>query len=315
MADVTYQPKVYRKQGGDSLVVASGGLVTVESGGSIVHSGGAVTSSALQTIGTVVTATGADISTNTGRVAGLQVNLQNTAATVTGFRAIDARVTDAGGTGANVVALQGVATHSSGTSTGELWGTNSIAALSGGQVENVYGVVGEIRVTGTAAIGTAGRPDNYVTAGLFLRDVASTSTEASATVDAAVLGVLVGNNSNSAIKSKADGIFVGIIGGDSATVTGGAGFKLFRHNSIAASVLDYGVDLYSSEGGGYIDNAFATADIRLAAGMVINSVTTAVSDNDATTLPASSLVVTSHNTGKGKLFISDGSNLQVVTTT
>lgn len=35
MADVTYGPKVYRKQGGDELVVASGGAITVESGGTI----------------------------------------------------------------------------------------------------------------------------------------------------------------------------------------------------------------------------------------------------------------------------------------
>lgn len=33
MADATYQPKVYRKQGGDELVVASGGTITVEDGG------------------------------------------------------------------------------------------------------------------------------------------------------------------------------------------------------------------------------------------------------------------------------------------
>ena len=35
MPDSTYQPKVYRKQGGNELVVASGGLITVEAGGAI----------------------------------------------------------------------------------------------------------------------------------------------------------------------------------------------------------------------------------------------------------------------------------------
>jgi hypothetical protein len=35
MADATYQPAVYRKQGGDELVVASSGILTVESGGEI----------------------------------------------------------------------------------------------------------------------------------------------------------------------------------------------------------------------------------------------------------------------------------------
>lgn len=35
MADATYQPKVYRKQGGDEFVVASGGKFTAESGGEV----------------------------------------------------------------------------------------------------------------------------------------------------------------------------------------------------------------------------------------------------------------------------------------
>lgn len=35
MADGTYMPKVYRKQGGDEFVVASGGKINVESGGQI----------------------------------------------------------------------------------------------------------------------------------------------------------------------------------------------------------------------------------------------------------------------------------------
>jgi len=32
MADATYQPLTYRKQGGDEFVVASGGKITVEDG-------------------------------------------------------------------------------------------------------------------------------------------------------------------------------------------------------------------------------------------------------------------------------------------
>lgn len=37
---MSYQPKVYRKQGGDELVVASGGKITVETGGIIEPSAG-----------------------------------------------------------------------------------------------------------------------------------------------------------------------------------------------------------------------------------------------------------------------------------
>lgn len=36
---MSYQPKVYRKQGGDEMVVASGGAITVESGGSLTVAG------------------------------------------------------------------------------------------------------------------------------------------------------------------------------------------------------------------------------------------------------------------------------------
>lgn len=37
MADKSYQPKCYRKQGGDEWVIANGGKITVESGGQINH--------------------------------------------------------------------------------------------------------------------------------------------------------------------------------------------------------------------------------------------------------------------------------------
>lgn len=40
MADATYFPKVYRKQGGDQFVVASGGTIKVETGGKIVPNSG-----------------------------------------------------------------------------------------------------------------------------------------------------------------------------------------------------------------------------------------------------------------------------------
>lgn len=39
MPDPNYQPKTYRKQGGDEFVVADGGTITVENGGSLVVKG------------------------------------------------------------------------------------------------------------------------------------------------------------------------------------------------------------------------------------------------------------------------------------
>lgn len=57
---MSYQAKVYRKQGGEELVVASGGAVTVESGGDIVvQSGGEIvveSGGALKLDGSAVTA-------------------------------------------------------------------------------------------------------------------------------------------------------------------------------------------------------------------------------------------------------------------
>jgi hypothetical protein len=43
MSDNTYQSKVYKKQGGDELVVANGGKITVEAGGTIDVSAGTLT--------------------------------------------------------------------------------------------------------------------------------------------------------------------------------------------------------------------------------------------------------------------------------
>lgn len=39
MVDSTYQPKVYRRQGGDVQVVASGGEINVEAGGKVTAAG------------------------------------------------------------------------------------------------------------------------------------------------------------------------------------------------------------------------------------------------------------------------------------
>lgn len=40
MADETYNSKVYRKQGGDEMVIAAGGKLKIETGGQIVPNDG-----------------------------------------------------------------------------------------------------------------------------------------------------------------------------------------------------------------------------------------------------------------------------------
>ncbi len=61
-ADVTYQTKVYVKQGGDEQVIASGGKQTVESGGIVDFESG----SSFKIAGTAVTATAAEVNKLSG---------------------------------------------------------------------------------------------------------------------------------------------------------------------------------------------------------------------------------------------------------
>ena len=58
MADATYQPTVYKKQGGTELVIASGGTLTLESGGVLALQSGAYMTQPVQVLGV------ADVATN-----------------------------------------------------------------------------------------------------------------------------------------------------------------------------------------------------------------------------------------------------------
>ena len=82
MADATYQPKTYRKDGGDTHVIASGGVLDVESGGAFKLAGVAITptaaelnksasiaATAYQTVLAEVLFTEAGVGTYTGSIA------------------------------------------------------------------------------------------------------------------------------------------------------------------------------------------------------------------------------------------------------
>jgi len=63
MADLSYQPKTYRKDGGNTSVVASGGVLDIESGGALKLAGVAITPTAAELNEQVLTM---DIATGSG---------------------------------------------------------------------------------------------------------------------------------------------------------------------------------------------------------------------------------------------------------
>lgn len=76
MADLTYTPKVYKKDGGDTLVVASGGTLIVESGGTLQLDGGASTTN------TAVAANGDTLAATKALHAGRVVQFGKTSGTI-----------------------------------------------------------------------------------------------------------------------------------------------------------------------------------------------------------------------------------------
>lgn len=130
MADATYQPKVYSKQGGDTFIVASGGTLDVESGG------------ALKIAGTQVNATAAEIN-NAADVSARRVELTASAAVTAGVQSVElnhasvviaATIADAANhPGLFVVkdtSATGTTAHTLTLTAGTFNGTNNVATLN-----------------------------------------------------------------------------------------------------------------------------------------------------------------------------------------
>ena len=73
MADATYQPKTYRKQGGDEFVVASGGTLTLEAGATLSSAVAITSTSASGGVG-YATGAGGAVTQLTNRSTGVTVN-------------------------------------------------------------------------------------------------------------------------------------------------------------------------------------------------------------------------------------------------
>lgn len=70
------------------------------------------------------------------------------------------------------------------------------------------------------------------------------------------------------------------------------------------------LDQSTNLGAANADSIVLRGDITLNGGITIKSLSTAVTNLDATTLAAGTIVVTSNATGLGKMFISNGTNLK-----
>lgn len=264
-------------QNGETISNATNNLITVTAAsttltGTLALTGGTMTSSGLFSIGTISPAATVDVSGNAVRTAGLQLNLVSSGATVTGFRGIDSRVADTG-TAASVVGVQGVATHSAGVSSGELWGGNLLAHLTGGTIVNTYGAVGSTDVQTGATVG-ADSGDPNVVAGVFATSfVSPTATLSNDIIDAP----LIAQVEQSTGRAKATAAIVALLQGDSQANSAGAAFKVIDHQSTAGRDFDYGLDFGAGPGGpigGQATNganAFTIADIRLAKGDTIKN--------------------------------------------
>ena len=234
----------------------------------------------------------------TASSSGIQVHLTTdfAGAGQTSMKGADIRIAGTGGTIGSLLGIQTVVVRSSGDAlTRSMWGVNGILQLTGGQSASVYGLVGDITVATGTKVGTDGSA-SYLTAGLFRTDVNSACDFADVGITAPVIAVLVGNDDNGATKLKADGCVVAVIGGDTATATGGAAFKVIRLNSISASEFDYGLDLYSAATG-YKVNDFMVADIRLSGGATFAN----VPDTDILTITEGTIVLTGAITAGGTL--------------
>lgn len=112
---------------------------------------------------------------------------------------------------------------------------------------------------------------------------------------------------------KPDAAVIAVIGGDSQRVNANAYFGVRCLNSNSGSGADYGVDLYDSKASGlsYVSGAPSVAAIRFPNAQLLVTLDTAITANSTTTsAPIGSIGITSHATGRGKLFMADGTKWQ-----
>lgn len=202
-------------------------------------------------------------------------------------------------------AIQGLMTLATGSNPAEVWGLYGIVQASGtAAATGVWPCVGELSLSGTGTFG-ANQINSFVSAGYFHSFVQSTITLANASL---VEAPLVGDIDMATGRRKASCAVAASLNGaiNQSTAGAGAGFKVYQFNNQCS--FDYGVDLSLT---GMSTTTFAAANIRFSTDQTFSCLTTAITANVTTTAaPAGSLAITTHATGVGSIFRSDGSKWQ-----
>lgn len=219
MADATYQPKIYRQQGGNTLVVANGGTLSIEAGGTLTYNGTSVTG------GSVIAndITGGDSSLDiVGKVgsssAGGALNLTGGAANgntnAGGALAITGGLGLTSGAGGAITVKGG---------TGGSTGTGGAMTVAGGDSAGASGTAGSVIVrAGAVAGGTGGSVK--VTKGdgstiLFQANETGIGFfAATPVVKPATTGSVTGFVAGSGTASKSDSVWAGAAGATAYTV-------------------------------------------------------------------------------------------------
>lgn len=106
-------------------------------------------------------------------------------------------------------------------------------------------------------------------------------------------GGVIGEISGDPVTTTADGAVIALLGGDSGAATANAAFKVMGQNSTAGSGFTYGLDLFNTNTGAYLDNdQLIGTDIRLQNGETISNGTDGTIDFGGANLAQVSSAIT-----------------------
>lgn len=287
MADTTYQPKVYRKQGGDQLVIASGGSLSFETGSAIQP--------APAVLGTD-NAKGVFIYSPNSSESFFQNTNNDKRSYLLRVEAYRPSTLPLGRTD-----------HALGVDDAAIYALyRSYAADEPQAVQRALNVSVNHRGTSAGSINGALIGTNVSTSTVVGGDLVTAvmNNENYGVSVAGVSGVLDLTFTHEG--ANAVGTEFGLRVRNAKKNGSSRGAYIILDDATSTTTLAYGVDMSAA--------VMGTAEIRLTNGQCIASFSTAITSNSTlTSLPAGSLGVTSNGTGIGKLFVADGTKWQIVT--